>query len=388
MGTMLTRPPGHRRDVVLRPAATAVVLLAAGHPHETIAVPGVALGDKDVLVAVELSTVCRADAEAARGERCTPTPVVLGHESVGRIIALGDAGASAFDGSPLRIGDRVVWSATVSCRQCDRCLCGRPQSCRSATRYGEERVAADRELAGTFASHVQLRPGTAVVRVPETLPAAVLAPAACATATAWAAVARVRMHRDLDGARVRVHGAGLLGLTVAAIAVEFGAVVDVRDPHAGRRARARDFGATGFDGEPDAVVHTAGPVSATAIDAVADGGIVVVIGGDARDAAPPAAATPTDPRTSQAAPDPAAADLAVVSLDVARLSARSTTVAGVHGSAGGDLADAVAFLAGRGRAYPFADAVGSILPLSAVDAALADASRPGAPLRVGLVPGP
>src|SRR5690349_11923613 len=117
MGTMLTRPPGHRRDVVLRPAATAVVLLAAGHPHETIAVPGVALGDKDVLVAVELSTVCRADAEAACGARRTSTPVVLGHESVGRIIALGDAGATAFDGSPLRIGDRVVWSATVSCRQ-------------------------------------------------------------------------------------------------------------------------------------------------------------------------------------------------------------------------------------------------------------------------------
>ncbi len=388
MGTMLTRPPGHRRDIVLRPAATAMVLLAAGHPHETIAVPGVALGEEDVLVAVELSTVCRADAEAARGARRASTPVVLGHESVGRIIALGDAGAMAVDGSPLRIGDRVVWSATVSCRQCDRCLCGRPQSCRSATRYGEERVAADRELAGAFASHVQLRPGTAVVRVPETLPAAVLAPAACATATAWAAVARVRRHRDLGGTRVRVHGAALLGLTVAAIAVELGAVVDVRDPHAERRARARDFGATGFDGEPDAVIHTAGPVTAATVEAVADGGVVVVVGGDARDADSPAAAPAAGRKTGDGAPDADAADLAVLALDVARLSARSTTIAGMQGSTAGDLADAVAFLAGRGRAYPFADVVGSIVPLAAVDAALAAATEPGAPLRIGLVPGP
>ncbi|WP_314651781.1 alcohol dehydrogenase catalytic domain-containing protein [uncultured Microbacterium sp.] len=385
---MLTRPPGHRRDVVLRPAATAMVLLAAGHPHETIAVPGVALGEEDVLVAVELSTVCRADAEAARGARRASTPVVLGHESVGRIIALGDAGATAFDGSPLRIGDRVVWSATVSCRQCDRCLCGRPQSCPSATRYGEERVAPDRELAGAFASHVQLRPGTAVVRVPETLPAAVLAPAACTTATAWAAVARVRRHRDLVGTRVRVHGAGLLGLTVTAMAVGLGAVVEVRDPDAGRRARAREFGATTVDGEPDAVVHTAGPVTAAAIEAVADGGIVIIVGGDARDTDPVAAASAADRAVGAGASDAGATGLENVGIDAARLSARSTTIAGVHGSAGGDLADAVAFLAGRGRAYPFADAVGSILALSAVDAALAAASEPAAPLRVGLVPGP
>ena len=105
---MLIRPPGHRRDVALRPAATAMVWVGAGHPHETIAVPGVALADRDVLVAVELSTICGSDVHTVQGRRAAPTPLVLGHESVGRVIATGDAGADAVDGTPLRIGDRAL----------------------------------------------------------------------------------------------------------------------------------------------------------------------------------------------------------------------------------------------------------------------------------------
>lgn len=62
------------------------------------------------------------------------------------------------------------------------------------------------------------------------------------------------------------------------------------------------------------------------------------------------------------------------------------TVAGVHNYTGTELAEAVAFLAGRGRAYPFVDAVGDVRQLAAVDEAIGVASAPGAPLRVGLVP--
>jgi D-arabinose 1-dehydrogenase-like Zn-dependent alcohol dehydrogenase len=153
-------------------------------------VPGVALADGDVLVAVEMSTICGSDVHTVQGRRSAPTPLVLGHESVGRVIATGDAGAHTVDGTPLRIGDRVVWSVTVSCASCDRCLQGMPQKCRDLGKYGHDRVGAHGDLTGAFASHVQLREGTAIVRVPEALPAAVLAPASCATATAWAAVAR------------------------------------------------------------------------------------------------------------------------------------------------------------------------------------------------------
>jgi len=371
MGTMLTRPPGHRRDVALRPAATAMVFIGEGQSHEMIAVPGVSLADGDVLVAIELSTVCGSDVHTVQGRRPAPVPLVLGHESVGRVIAIGDAGALAVDGSALRIGDRVVWSITVSCASCDRCLCGMPQKCRTLAKYGHDRIGVHGELTGAFGSHMQLRQGTAIVRVPETLPASVLAPASCATATAWAAVARAARHRDLEGARVRVHGAGLVGLSAAAIAAEQGAHVEVLDPNPQRRALAarwlgHDRGdapapASASAPEPDAVIEASGHAVAEALDGVATGGIVVLVG----------SVFPADR----------------VPLDAESIVRRLVTVAGVHNYTGIELAEAVGFLAGRGRAYPFADAVGGVRPLAAVDEALAEASAPGAPLRIGLHPG-
>lgn len=361
MGTLLIRPPGHRRDVALRPAATAMAWLGLGHAHEAIAVPGVALGDEDVLVAIEMSTICDIDLHAVSGEGAVSTPVVLGHESVGRVIAIGDAGARTVDGTPLRIGDRVIWSITVSCASCDRCLHGMPQECRSLGRYGRDRIGMHGELTGAFSTHMQLRPGTAIVRVPEALPAAVLAPAACATATAWAAVARARRDRELEGAAVRIYGAGLVGLSATAIATEQGAVVEVQDADPRRRALAERFGAETLEREPDVVIETTGHAVAEALGSSAVGGIVVLT-------ATPSASGP-------------------LTLEPESITRRLVTIAGVHDSTGQELVDAVAFLAGRGRAYPFAEAVGAVRQIGEVDAALAEAAAPGAPLRIGLVPG-
>lgn len=361
MGTLLIRPPGHRRDVALRPAATAMVWIGEGHPHETIAVPGVALADGDVLVAIEMSTICGSDVHTVQGRRAAPVPLVLGHESVGRVIATGDAGVNAVDGTPVRIGDRVVWSVTVSCGSCDRCRRGMPQKCRDLGKYGHDRVGVHGDLTGAFASHMQLREGTAIVRVPEALPASVLAPASCATATAWAAVARARRDHDLEGAAVRIHGAGLVGLSAAAIAAEEGATVEVLDPDPARRAFAARFGATRLDREPDVVIEASGRAVGEALDGVATGGTVVLVG----------SVFPTDP----------------VPLDAESIVRRLVTVTGIHNYTGAELADAVTFLTGRGRAYPFAEAVGAVRPLFEIDAALAEAAAPGAPLRIGLLPG-
>ena len=361
MGTLLIRPPGHRRDVALRPAATAMVWIGEGHAHEMIAVPGVALADHDVLVAVEMSTICGSDVHTVQGRRSAPVPLVLGHESVGRVIATGDAGATAVDGTPLRIGDRVVWSVTISCGTCDRCARGLTQKCRTLGKYGHDRVGAHGDLTGAFGTHVQVRAGTTIVRVPESLPASVLAPASCATATAWAAVARAARDHDLDGAAVRIHGAGLVGLSAAAIAVEHGATVEVLDPAPDRLALAARFGAVQLDRDPDVVIEASGHAVPEALAGVGTGGTVVLVG----------SVFPADP----------------VPVDAESIVRRLVTVTGVHNYTGAELADAVGFLAGRGRAYPFADAVGEVRQLAAIDEAITAASAPGAPLRIGLVPG-
>src|SRR5690606_18128341 len=125
-----------------------------------------ALGDGDVLVAVEMSTICPADLLAVQGASPAPVPLVLGHESVGRVIATGDAGAVAVDGIPVKVGDRVVWAGAIPCGTCERCAAGLGPACRSAREYGRERIGGHGDLTGAFASHVQLWAGTAIVRVP------------------------------------------------------------------------------------------------------------------------------------------------------------------------------------------------------------------------------
>lgn len=362
--TLSRRPEpsdGIRTDVVLRPSGVAMAFLGEGHPHETIAVPGVALAADDVLVAVELSTICGSDVHTVQGRRSAPVPLVLGHESVGRVIALGRAGADAVDGSPLRIGDRVVWSVTVSCGRCDRCESGLTQKCRQLGKYGHERVAPHRELTGGFASHVQLRGCTAIVRVPETLPAAALAPASCATATAYAAVRRGAAGRDLEGVRVRVYGAGLVGLSAVAIAASEGAIVDVVDPNVTRMRLAARFGAEpdSASTEPEIAIEASGRAVAGAIADLAVGGTAVLVG----------SVFPAEP----------------VPLDAETIVRRMLSITGVHNYTGAELADAAAFLAGAGRAFPFAEMVGTVHPLADLDHAIALAAAPGAAPRIGVV---
>ncbi|WP_460800730.1 alcohol dehydrogenase catalytic domain-containing protein [Microbacterium sp. GXF6406] len=356
-------PHDEREDVTLRPAATAKVWLGVGQNHETVAVPGVALGRHDVLVAIELSTVCGSDVHTVSGHRTAPAPLVLGHESVGRIIAVGEGGVEDAEGQTLRIGDRVVWSVTVSCGTCDRCAAGVGQKCRALAKYGHERIEPRWELTGGFATHAHLRAGTTIVRVPEALPAATLAPASCATATAWAAIQRGSRTHELEGARVLVLGAGLVGLSAVAIAADAGAAVTVVDPSAERRAFAERFGASALAAPVDTadiVIEASGHAVADALAAADVAGHVILVGS-----------------VFPAAP---------VGMDAESVVRRLLTISGVHNYTGHDLAGAAAFLGGRGRGYPFDEVVGAQYALDDVDAALAAASAPGAPLRIAVNP--
>ena len=148
------------------------------------------------------------------------------------------------------------------------------------------------------------------------------------------------------------------------IAAELGARVLLVDPDPSRRAFAERFALTAVAPEDvaeegfDLVIEASGQAVRAALDAVDVGGAVVLLG----------SVFPADP----------------VPLDAERIVRGLVTVAGVHNYTGAELHAAAAFMAGRGRAYPFADAVGAVHPLAEVDDALAQAGAAGAPLRVGL----
>lgn len=316
-------------------------------------------GPGRVLVRVDLATVCGSDLHTVSGRRPGPAPSVLGHEQVGTVLALGP-GAGVHhggDGDGLRVGDRVVWSVTASCGTCDRCTRGLTHKCRHLRKYGHEPLTDDWQLSGGFATHAVLLPGTAVVRVPTGVPDVVAAPAACATATVAAALRTAeRSAGDLAGLRVLVSGAGMLGLTAAAMAARAGGRVAVVDPEPRRRARAGDFGAAASFPDHAAALAARGPFD-VALDlsgaapavrgclaAAGVGGVVVLAG--------------------SVSPGPA------VPLDPEHVVRHLLTVVGVHNYVAADLRTAVAFLAETWRRHPFAELVEGRHRLDDLDDAL------------------
>ncbi|QAY74557.1 alcohol dehydrogenase [Agromyces protaetiae] len=372
------------RALLVDPAPVAMVWNEPGRPHDALAVPGLTLGPGDALIEVELATVCGSDLHTVRGDRSAETPLVLGHEAVGRVVAAGERAVRS-DGTRLELGDRVVWSVTASCGSCDRCARGLPQKCRTLAKYGHARIVRGWELSGGFATHVQLREGTAIVPVGEALPASVAAPASCATATAVAALDAAAGRVPLAGATVVVAGAGMVGLSVAALADDVGATVVVSDPDPGRRAFALRFGAvavadpsaptesdaslrgvldrlsrSGVDAPLVAVEASGSPAAVRqAIDAVDVGGVVVLVG--------------------SVFPGP---DVAISPESLIR---RLVTVQGVHNYAPHHLEEAVAALHRLRRTRPFDEFVGATFSLAELDTAI-EAAASGAHVRVGIAP--
>src|SRR5439155_10247920 len=81
-------------------------------------------GAGDVVLEVLRAAICGTDAsEWDHGPILCRPGVVLGHEFVGRIAAAGSEVAG------LRVGDRVVSGAGISCGRCAWCLRGRTNLC-------------------------------------------------------------------------------------------------------------------------------------------------------------------------------------------------------------------------------------------------------------------
>ncbi|SDK67028.1 alcohol dehydrogenase catalytic domain-containing protein [Streptomyces indicus] len=326
-----------------------------GRPFTVVDTVTAGPGPGEVLVRIDLATVCGSDVHTVTGRRGSPAPGVLGHEQVGTVLAAGGE-VRCEDGTPVVPGLRVVWSVAASCGTCDRCARGLTQKCRALFKYGHQELDELAPLTGGFATHCVLRPGTAVVAVPDGLPDEVAAPAACATATVAAVLAEAG---ELAGRRVLVTGAGMLGVTAVAMAAEAGARVTAADPDPYRREQALRFGAaevhtTGAT-EADVALELSGHPDAvrTCLHSLTTGGTAVLAG--------------------SVFPGPA------VAFDPERLVRGLHKVVGVHNYRPADLKRAVDFLAAHHTTYPFAELVEGDYDLGTLDAAFAGARGAGAP---------
>jgi alcohol dehydrogenase len=347
----------------------AIVFNGVGRGLELVRCAEPELLGGEVLVRVICCTLCRSDLHTHAGRRSEPTPSVLGHEIVGRIEAFGQA-AARHDarGAPLEVGSRVTWGIAVGCGSCFFCSEDLPQKCARLYKYGHERLDPERPHGGGLAEFVVLVPGTVCFAVPDAIPDRVAASVNCATATA---AALLRHGGAVAGRTVLVLGAGVLGLTACAMASAAGARVLVSDPLAECRLRATGFGAA-HAWPADIEELTAGVREATQGRGV---DIVFEVAGRAESVEAALGLVRTGGTVVLAG---TVAPVGKVGVDPESVVRRMLTICGVHNYHPHDLGNALDFLGGAGRAFPWQSLIVADYPLEQAEQAFAHAhSRPG-----------
>jgi len=67
-----------------------------------------------LLIKIELCGVCGTDVHTYNGHMPdAPFPIILGHEIVGKVIALGKGVKTDYLGKPINVGDRVTMDSSV-----------------------------------------------------------------------------------------------------------------------------------------------------------------------------------------------------------------------------------------------------------------------------------
>lgn len=223
--------------------AKAAVLTAYKQPLQSrdFPIPDVAPGE--ALVQVEMAGICGTDVHLVDGELNIPLPVILGHETVGRIQSLGEGLKQDWRGNPLKIGDRITWASSIVCGECYYCRLKRqPTRCLFRKAYGISYCADEApHLRGGYAQYILLRAGTSIFRIPDSVPTESVVGSGCAFATVLHGIEHTKIEL---GDVVVVQGAGPVGLAAVAAARQSGAgrLIVVGAPQR-RLELAREFGA-------------------------------------------------------------------------------------------------------------------------------------------------
>ncbi|NRB70790.1 MAG: L-threonine 3-dehydrogenase [Xanthomonadales bacterium] len=186
-------------------------------------------GTNEVLIQVEKTAICGTDLHIYKWDdwsQATIRPgLVIGHEFVGRIAALGD-GVTGYE-----LGERVSAEGHVVCGHCRNCRAGTPHLCPNTEGIGVNRN-------GAFAEFVVV-PASNLWPIPDQI-----APELAAFFDPFGNAAHCALQFDLVGEDVLITGAGPIGIIAAGICRHVGArhvvITDVNDH---RLQLAQDMGA-------------------------------------------------------------------------------------------------------------------------------------------------
>jgi threonine 3-dehydrogenase len=208
----------------------ALVKVAAAPGMEMREMPVPAIGETDVLVAVETASVCGTDLHIYHWDewaqaRIKP-PYIPGHEFCGVVAAIGERVQG------VAVGDFVSAEMHVACGHCLQCRSGQAHVCQFVKILG---VDAD----GAFADYVKI-PASNLWKLDPAIPrdfGSLFDPFGNAVHTVLSGA--------IAGQTVAVMGCGPIGLFSIAVAKACGAAkVFAVEPNAQRRALARTMGAS------------------------------------------------------------------------------------------------------------------------------------------------
>ncbi|RQO75503.1 alcohol dehydrogenase [Pedobacter sp. KBW06] len=331
-----------------------------------------ALRSGEVLIKNLYTTICGSDLHTFAGLRKEKTPTVLGHEIVGRIVAI-DKNHPGIDmaGNTLAIGDLVTWAIFCSAPQENWLSKGMPQKSEDLFKYGHAQITTEDVFHGGLSEYCMLKEHTCILKVPDDLPLPIAATINCALATVAGAI---RLAGPLEGKNILITGLGLLGNIAAAMSKVAGAkeiiAVDViTDRLEGSRAFGAGFAYSSLEEanlreilanhKIDIVFDMSGSPDAIelGIESLGIGGIAVWAG--------------------------AVFKTRKIGIDAEQVIRKLITIKGLHNYNFGDLQYALNFIAEQHQHFPFSTVVSKEFPLEEAQEAFEYAMQ-HRPLRVGI----
>jgi threonine 3-dehydrogenase len=181
-------------------------------------VPDPTIGRDDVLLKVHRTGICGTDLHIESwdhwAQEHVPVPLVVGHEFVGEVVALGE------DVAELAVGDLVSGEGHLVCGRCRNCMAGRRHQCANTKGVGVNHPGCFAELIALPATNVWKHPDDIDLDV-----AAIFDPFGNAVHTT--------LTFPILGEDVLITGAGPIGIMAAIVARHAGArhivITDVSD---------------------------------------------------------------------------------------------------------------------------------------------------------------